>query len=206
MMKVGLVLAPISGLVYQGYLKSTLESHNANYNISVWNRLFRGAEKSDNVRQKWILYIKMCRVFLIKRYTRFPKKMYSAAYSKGHFWGSNSPNFLRASLCSAQRLAFARQGKRQSNPPQPLGTQQAPNPLILPRAPGAHAFLKCYICIYVIRIWKNFYKKIFIQGAFPMGSKNINLSLQSCFLTFSISKLKSRARSNFTLMPVWSLT
>ena len=46
----------------------------------------------------------------------------------------------------------------------------------------------------------------FIQGAFPMGSKNIHLSLQSCFLTFSISKLKSRARSNFTLMPLWMLT
>ena len=97
------------------------------------------------------------------------KKVYSAAYSTRHFWGSNFPNFLRASLCSAQRLAFARQGKRQSNPPQPLGTQQAPNPLILPRAPGAHAFLKCYICIYVIRNWKNFYKKIFYPRCLSYG-------------------------------------
>ena len=63
MMKVGLVLAPISRLVYQAYLNSTLESPNANYHISAWNRLFRGAEKSDNVRPKWILYIKMCRFF-----------------------------------------------------------------------------------------------------------------------------------------------
>ena len=167
-MKVGLVLAPISRLVYQGYLNSTLESHIANNTISAWNRLFRGAKKSDNIRHKWLLYIKMCRFFNKKVYPFF-KKMYSAAYSKGHFWGSNSPNFLRASLCSAQRLAFARQGKRQSNPPQPLGTQQAPNPLILPRAPGAHAFLKCYICIYVIPIWKNFYKKNFYPRCLSYG-------------------------------------
>ena len=140
--------------------------------------------------------------FLIKRYTHFSKKRYSEACSKRHFWGSNSPNFLRASLCSAQRLAFARQGKRQSNPPQPLGTQQAPNPLILPRAPGAHAFLKCYICIYVIPIWKNFFKKIFYPRCLSYGFQNYHyISLQSPFLTFSISKLKSWARSNFPLMP-----
>ena len=168
MMKVGLVLAPISRLVYQAYLNSTLESRIANNTISAWNRLFRGAKKSDNIRHKWLLYIKMCRFFNKKVYPFF-KKRYSAANSKGHFWGSNSPNFLRASLCSAQRLAFARQGKRQSNPPQRLGTQQAPNPLILPRAPGVHAFLKCYICIYVIRIWKNFYKKNFYPRCFSYG-------------------------------------
>ena len=48
-------------------------------------------------------------------------------------------------------------------------------------------------------------KKIYPRCLF-YGFQNINLSLQSRFLTFSISKLKSWARSNFTLMPLWSLT
>ena len=168
MMKVGLVLAPISRLVYQGYLNSILESRIANNTISAWNRLFRGAKKSDNIRHKWLLYIKMCR-FLIKRYTRFSKKCTPQHTPKGTFGGQIPQIFYAPRFAWRSASPSLGRERDKSNPPQPLGTQQAPNPLILPRAPGAHAFLKCYICIYVIRIWKNFYKKNFYPRCFSYG-------------------------------------
>ena len=100
-----------------GLLKSTLESHNVNYNISVLYRLFRGAAKSDNVRQKWILYIKMCRFFLIKRYTRFPKKCTPQHTPKGTFGGQIPQIFYAPRF--ARRSASPSLGRERDNQTRP---------------------------------------------------------------------------------------
>ena len=115
-MKVGLVLAPISRLVYQGYLNSTLESHISNNTISAWNRLFRGAKKSDNIRHKWLLYIKMCR-FLIKRYTRFSKKCTPQHTPKGTFGGQIPQIFYAPRF--ARRSASPSLGRERDNQTRP---------------------------------------------------------------------------------------